>query len=229
MNPLTRTSGSLSNTTSPQQRLEEVVLREAPALLAYLTRRVSNPADAADLLGDVLVVVWRRIDTMPTEPGPARMWMFGIARKTLASGHRSNRRCQALTARLRHEIATANTTAGLAGNNQDVPADPRAERLTAALDHLSPADREILTLIHWDFLTLTEVAQHLRLRPTTTRSRYHRARVRVKQLFELDETASTGQELTSSAAGRPERSGARAFCDETLILHMRREVVDGLR
>lgn len=192
MTPVTHTTGPLINSTSPQQRLEEVILREAPAILAYLTRRVSNPADAADLLGDVLVVVWRRIDTMPVEPGPARMWMFGIARKTLAGGHRSNRRRQALTARLRHEISTANTTAGLAGSTHHVPADPRAERLTAALDHLTPADREILTLIHWDSLTLTEVAQHLRLRPTTTRSRYHRARVRLKQLLELDEASPRG-------------------------------------
>lgn len=119
MTPVTpaRTS-SHTAATSPQQRLEEAVLREAPGVLAYLTRRVADPADAADLLGDVLVVIWRRIDAMPLEPGPARMWIFGIARKTLAGGHRSSRRRQALTARLRHEISTTNPTASLPGNTQ---------------------------------------------------------------------------------------------------------------
>ena len=180
-------TSSHTNASSPQQRLEEAVLREAPDLLAYLMRRAADPADAADLLGDVLLVVWRRIDAMPLEPGLARMWMFGIARRTLAGGHRSTRRRQALTARLRREISTASPTASLTGHPQPASADSRAERLAAALNQLSPTDREILSLIHWDSFTLSEAAQHLRLRPTTARSRYHRARARLKTLLELDQ------------------------------------------
>ncbi len=188
MNPVTHTEARAATSVPQTQRqlLEETVQREAPALLAYLIRRVQEPADAADLLGDVLVVAWRRIDAMPPEPGPARMWMFGIARKVLAGGHRSIRRRQALTDRLRHELSTAGTTADLAGGPTNGPADPRTDILISAMDQLPPADREIISLIHWDSFTLTEAAQHLQLRPTTTRSRYHRARARLKRLLAVD-------------------------------------------
>lgn len=189
--PIQADSATTRSAARQQQLVEEAVIREAPALLAYLTRRVSDPADAADLLGDVLVVVWRRIDSMPFEPEQARMWMFGIARKTLAGGHRAARRHQALTDRLRHEITTTNSAADLTGGTARDLVDPRAERLTQALSQLSHADQEILSLVHWDFFTLTEAGQHLRLRPSTTRSRYHRARIRLTQVLDSDRT---GQE-----------------------------------
>lgn len=167
--------------------LEQTVRREAPALLAYLSRRTANPADAADLLGDVLVVIWRRTDAMPPDAAGARMWMFGIARKVLAGGYRSARRRQALTDRLREELLSEPDTADLNGSKTiDVEGSMR-ERLTLALDQLKPSEREIVRLIHWDGFTLSEAAQHLRLRLSTTRSRYYRARDRLKQLLDSPE------------------------------------------
>jgi RNA polymerase sigma-70 factor (ECF subfamily) len=164
--------------------LEQTVRREAPALLAYLGRRTADPADAADLLGDVLVVIWRRIDAMPPDVAAARMWMFGIARKVLAGGYRSARRRQALTDRLRQELSSQPDTADLNGSKTINVEDPRLERLTLALDQLKPSEREIVRLIHWDGFTLSEAAHHLHLRLSTTRSRYYRARDRLKQLLE---------------------------------------------
>ena len=168
----------------PPLDLEQTVRREAPALLAYLSRRTADPADAADLLGDVLVVIWRRIDAMPPDPVAARMWMFGITRKVLAGGYRGARRRQALTDRLRHELTTESDTADLDGTKTTGMEDPRRERLSLAIDQLKPSEREIVRLVHWDGFTLGEAARHLHLRLSTTRSRYYRARDRLKQLLE---------------------------------------------
>ena len=129
------------------------------------------------------------------------MWMFGIARKTLAGGHRAVRRQQALTDRLRHEITTTSSAADLTGGIVRDLVDPRAERLTQAMSRLSPADQEILSLVHWDSFTLTEAGQHLRLRPSTTRSRYHRARVRLTQLLDPD-LDQAGQETRPAHRSR---------------------------
>lgn len=182
----TRTGASAVPTSVPAQPLdlEQVVRREAPALLAYLSRRTSDPAEAADLLGDVLVVIWRRIDAMPGDPAAARMWIFGIARKVLAGGYRTARRRQALTDRLRHELTTEQVTATLDGTPIIGPTDPRLERLSVALDQLKTSELEIVSLIHFDDFTLGEAARHLHLRLSTTRSRYHRARNRLKRLLE---------------------------------------------
>ncbi|MFC5931142.1 sigma factor-like helix-turn-helix DNA-binding protein [Cryobacterium melibiosiphilum] len=48
-------------------------------------------------------------------------------------------------------------------------------------------DQEIIRLVHWDGLSLKEVSQHLSPPSGTIRSRYHRARRRLRE--ELDDAA----------------------------------------
>ncbi|MBC7278385.1 MAG: sigma-70 family RNA polymerase sigma factor [Nocardioides sp.] len=140
----------------------------APALLAYFVRRVTPPDEAADLLGEALLVLWRRADAIPDEERAARMWAFGIARNVLRGHRRTSRRRSALANRLRAELAASD---GLAH-----PADVRVLDLRSALERLKPIDQEIVRLVHWDGLSLVEVAELLGKSEGTVRSRYHRAR-----------------------------------------------------
>jgi RNA polymerase sigma-70 factor (ECF subfamily) len=70
--------------------LEAVYLANASDLLSYFERRVSPVADAADLLSATYLVAWRKVDSIPTDPEQARMWLFGVARRTLANAQRGN-------------------------------------------------------------------------------------------------------------------------------------------
>ncbi|HWV49035.1 MAG TPA: sigma factor [Microbacterium sp.] len=63
----------------------------ASDLLAYLSRR-ANADDAPDLLGEAMIVAWRRVEELPADPERARMWLFGIARGTLQNHARGERR-----------------------------------------------------------------------------------------------------------------------------------------
>lgn len=172
-----------------QQFVGEAAVREAPALLAYFNGRVQEPADAADLVGDVLLAVWRRADAMPMEPGPARSWIFNIARQTLSRKRRSTKRRDALDKRLQHQLLTAPTSADLTGRTSLEAPDPRIELLTWALTQLNPVDRQLLTLIHWEFLTMSEAAQRLQLSPSAAHSRYGRTRMRLQRLIDTQQTA----------------------------------------
>lgn len=73
-----------------------LVARESSALLAYFARRVTPVEDAADLLGDTLVIVWRRQSSIPGDETRARMWLYGVARKVLSTHRRSTGRRHAL-------------------------------------------------------------------------------------------------------------------------------------
>jgi RNA polymerase sigma-70 factor (ECF subfamily) len=84
--------------------ISDLIDREAGPLLDYFNRRTLSPDDAADLLGETLVVVWRRERSIPTEPVQARMWLYGVARKVLAGHRRSSRRLRGLTERLGAEL-----------------------------------------------------------------------------------------------------------------------------
>lgn len=61
-------------------RVVAMVEAASPDLLVYFLRRVDAPEDAADLLGEALLVIWRRAASIPSDDQEARMWMFGIAR-----------------------------------------------------------------------------------------------------------------------------------------------------
>lgn len=151
--------------------------RLAPSLLTYFTRRVSDTSDAADLLAETLLVVWRRSADLPRDPDQARMWTYGVARRVLATHRRGGVRRNALAARLRAELELAQP----ASHTPDDSSTHAHAAVHAALERLSPLDREIVRLVHWDGFTLAEVATLLGKRPGTVRSRYHRARQRLRE------------------------------------------------
>lgn len=168
------------------EQVESILRREAPKLLAHLIARVDEPADAADLLGDVLLVVWRRIDTLPKDDQEARMWIYGIARKVLSTHRRGRARRIALTSKLQaNALVNRESTASRSALDPGQP-DSKMEAVGIALSRLSSSDRDIIGLVHWDGFTLVEAAKVLRIRHGTARSRYQRARRRLKAQLEAD-------------------------------------------
>jgi len=59
-------------------------------------RRV-NPSTADDVVAEVFVVCWRRLDEVPVDPLP---WLLGVARRVLSTQRRGERRRGALRDRL---------------------------------------------------------------------------------------------------------------------------------
>lgn len=164
--------------------LTELLRKESPRLLAYFARRVEPTEEAADLLSQTMIVAWRRQDAIPHEETEARMWLFGVARKTLSTYRRSVLRRSALSDRLRDELSAGSADAWTGGTGQVDDVDDRVVTVRAAMANLKAEDRDIIALVHWDGFTLAESAKLLHQRPGTTRSRYHRAKGRLKSLIE---------------------------------------------
>lgn len=169
-------------------RIEAAVRDASPDLLAYFARRVDSTEDAADLLAETLLAVWKRIAALPTDAGEVRPWMFGIARNTLLHYYRGKRRRAALADRLRGILATESQPGFIDSSEFD--------GLHEALRILGEVDREIITLVHWDGLSLAEAARVLKLKDGTVRSRYHRARTALREQLE----SSTSTTVLSSPA-----------------------------
>lgn len=159
-------------------QLAGLIRANAPDLLAYFVRRVEHRADAADLLGDTLLVVWRKVRRLPVDDDQARMWMFGIARRVLSGHHRSRRRHGKLLERLRQELRVLPS---------DV--DERVVDVRRCLSELDPTDQEIIRLVHWDGFSQVEVAALLGMPEGTVRSRHARARQRLAALLDADSPA----------------------------------------
>lgn len=159
-------------------RVADLVRREGDALLAYFARRVQPREDAADLLSETFTVAWRRARDLPEGEEASRMWLYGVARKVLATHRRGQGRRTALTGQLRAELAPSAQDA-----HHGVSAD--AQHAADLVRQLPTPDREIFMLLHWDGFTLTEIGQLLGMPAGTVRSRYARARAALKKNLEV--------------------------------------------
>jgi RNA polymerase sigma-70 factor (ECF subfamily) len=169
-----------------RRRYEQLMVDNYAALLGYAARRVDQPADAADVVCDVFVVAWRRIDEVPAGH-EGTLWLYGVARRTLANTHRSMKRRRALDVRLRAQVEAA----------QIEPPDALVtEPVNEALARLSADDRELITLTAWEGLSPTEIATVLGVEPGTVRVRLHRARRRLTKF--LDEDIGTRRKVGSA-------------------------------
>lgn len=141
-------------------------LRESAAdLLAYLQRRAGHE-DAADLLGETMVVAWRRVDDLPGDPEHARMWLFGIARNTLLNHARGERRRWALADRIRGNSAIEVVA----------PAADDGAEIRDAIARLDGDHRELIQLVHWERMTIAQAAELIGISDSTARTRYARAK-----------------------------------------------------
>lgn len=140
-------------------RLRTLVEQTAPDLLAYFRRRVTPEHDAADLVGETLLTVWRRIADLPRDDEKARMWMFGVARNVLANHRRGRGRQLALAERLRGELAV-------------VTASVDFSDVREAVDSLPEAQRELILLVHGDDFSIADAAKLTKTNASTARTRY---------------------------------------------------------
>jgi len=159
----------------PERRFHALYTAHYPAILAYAIRRTEPSDDATDIVADVFTIAWRRLDQVPTAPAD-RLWLYGVAQRVVAGRRRSARRLRSLASRLRAEQAVA--TPQQAGGR-----DPARDHLIAALDRLSPAEREALQLVLWEQLSHAEAAQVLGCSVNAVGIRVHRAKARLRDLL----------------------------------------------
>lgn len=148
---------------STQQRFEALYRAHADRVHAYAARR-SDRATADDVVAEVFLVAWRRLESVPEEPFP---WLLGVARRVLANRRRANGRAAALNDRLAGTLRAFSPPPALADR-----------RVGSALATLGESDRELLLLIAWEGLDQAEVAAVLGIRRGAVATRLHRARER---------------------------------------------------
>ena len=166
-----------------QARFARLYREEGRAILAYALRRVDDPEDAADVVAETFLVAWRRLGEVPLGGG-ARLWLYGVARLTLANLHRAERRRTRLGRRLAETLRTELST-------HAAPAGEAAEVLRA-IGELGEDDRELLLLVSWEGLAPSEAARVLGISALAARSRLHRARRRLRHLMEEREMEGLG-------------------------------------
>lgn len=157
-----------------RERFEHVYRQTRIAILAYLVRRTESAEDAADMLGEVYLIAWRRINDLPSG-GQARLWLFGVARRVLANQRRRYRSQDRLAATLEETLRLHGREEQWAAREEGL-----SDTIVAALNTLSAPDRELLMLSAWEELSPAEIAIVLSRPAALIRVRLHRARAKLR-------------------------------------------------
>lgn len=172
-----------------ERRFEELARAVATPLRRYLVRRL-DADEVDDVLAEVMLVLWRRLDDVPHDgpddwPDGALPWCYGVARGCLANARRSHRRRLRLVQRV---VAERPPSSGA----EDHPEDhPEVHRGLAALGEL---DREVVRLWAWEGLAPREIAAVTGLTANAVSIRLHRAKVRLAAGLERKDRPGAGQE-----------------------------------
>jgi RNA polymerase sigma-70 factor (ECF subfamily) len=158
--------------------------------------RLAGRVDPSDVIQDAQLEAARRLPEYAAGPQiPFFLWLRLITGQRIAQLHRHHlgvRRRNAsreavLPAAPIPEATSAALAAQLLGRLTDPPdAAAREEmkgRLREALDALDPADREVLTLRHFEHLSNAEAAAELGIAPEAAKKRHLRAVRRLQQVL----------------------------------------------
>jgi len=137
-----------------ESALAELYDALAPWVLGLASRILQDDAEAEEVLGDVFVQVWRRIDQHEASRGPLVPWVLSIARNRALDALRRRRRWWRKAERW-----------GAAQRLEDDPADdsvpgwPVHREVHAALAALPEEQRRVVLLAYFEGLTHSEIAR----------------------------------------------------------------------
>lgn len=156
------------------ERFYGATIRE---LSAFVARRVHRDS-VCDTIADIYTVVWRRWSSMPCPPED-RYWLYGVARRTC--WRRAERDQRDLR---RHE--PGETFSELRSSTDHAATSSELGTLRAAMDQLSPLDRELLLLACVEDRPRGEIAVMMEIAVSTLNVRICRARARLRDLLDVE-------------------------------------------
>jgi RNA polymerase sigma-70 factor (ECF subfamily) len=140
--------------------------RHGAALVSYVAKSTHDRGLAEDIVQETLFRAWRKEGTLRVSEADARPWLFTVARNLTVDHFRRRaarpREVSDFPLMFRPvEDGTDEQTAALV--------------VRSALASLSPAHREVLTLVHLRGHSAPETARMLGIPPGTVKSRVHYA------------------------------------------------------
>ena len=183
-----------------QAEFRDLFQRNYEDLLRFVERR-AHPLVAEDVVAEVFLIAWRRLQDVPADPGQARPWLFAVAQRTLANQLRGDARRLSLHIRIgqQHEAVTDDHSTEVAARLD----------LAEAWSRLRATDQEALTLTRLDGLTAQQAAAVLGISTTAFSLRLVRARRRLRALLGTHD-GSTADSNLGAAADHSADSGSIA-------------------
>lgn len=163
--------------------------RHYERIRAYLSRRIDSSL-AEELASETFVRAFAARATYDAQHPVALPWLYGIATNLVRRHVRSEERRRRAFARA---AGSADRDQGSDGLVERVDASRQGPALAAALERLSPVDRDALLLLALTELDYEGIGVAMGVPVGTIRSRLHRARRELRRaLTEIDQSPDSG-------------------------------------
>jgi len=157
-----------------RQALELLYRRHASWLAARLAARTSSRDLAEEALQDTFLAAWRGARSYHGR-GEVPAWLWGIARRRLASLARRQRPGAVSL------DAAAERVDPAAGPEEAALGRDASDRVRRAIAHLPADQRAAITAVVYEGKSIEQAAQAARVPAGTVKSRLHRARLRIRE------------------------------------------------
>lgn len=159
------------------QAMRQLVARKLPALLALAQRMLGDRAEAEDVAQEALVRVWQNAPFW--RPGRARFesWLYRVALNLCLDRLRARHEQSAHEVHLPEKADSAPAPIEWLADRQ------RSAQIKAALEKLSPRQRQALVLQYFQGLPLADVASLMDLSEEALESLLIRARRKLRGLL----------------------------------------------
>lgn len=195
------------------QDVEQSWLQLRDGLRAFVARRVANHAEVEDILQQVFLRMYDRLDSLK-DPRRLVSWVFQITRHAIVDHYRAPERQREVPAGLAADIDAAHPrSAALLSSTAD-DAEAARREITRCLEpfigRLSVEYREALKLVELQGLTHTAAAKQLGVSVSGMKSRVQRGRRQLKRM--LEECCIIQLDVRRGVAGYTPRNGDRCGC-----------------
>jgi RNA polymerase sigma-70 factor (ECF subfamily) len=171
------------------QATTELIRRLSPDLLRFFLAQEATRTEAEDLLQNTWLGIHKARHTYRTG-APVLPWVFAIAKHARVDGYRKRRRIR------QHEIVTESLPEGLAPQESLRAEAPTFESLIADLPE---SQREVLTMMKVNGLSLDEVARATSSSVGAVKQKASRAYAKLRTLLSSSESWATGRKEASGA------------------------------
>jgi RNA polymerase sigma factor (sigma-70 family) len=159
--------------SNDSKALEALYNRYAPLLYTLIKKIVTDDVLAKDVLSDVFVIIWRKIDLYDFKTNNAYTWLVTIARNKAVDSLRRARN----TSKIEHYDEDYENKHIIPNLSRII--DPlELEKVTSikddvesALNKLTHAQQFVISLAYYEGLTQAEIAEKLHIPITTVKSK----------------------------------------------------------
>ena len=153
-------------------KIEDIWLEYRAALKLFLHAKVSNEADVEDLLQEILIKTYNKLDTVKTQKS-VKSWLFQLANNTIIDYYRKQGRAQSQAAEnlLLDESSS--------DNNIDL-----SNCISPFINALPDEHANLLTAIDLNNQSQKQYAEKLGVSYSTLKSRVQKSRGLLKQVFD---------------------------------------------